>query len=230
MAEPSTKKIYLIKLSVLLLAALACFSCPGLKEFVISSASYLQNHDFENLREFILSYGLWAPLTSIAIMTLQSLVPLVPGLIITMTNAWIFGWQYGAFYSWVGAFLGAMIDFGIARWYGRPIAEKLVNPKYLSITDSFFIKHGIMTVFITRLTPIIPFKVISYGAGLTALAISQFAFATGIGQIPAIILYSFFGQTLTKSLHMIVAVTLLLVGIGLGAFYCRNLIERRFIK
>ena len=75
------------------------------KNFSIAGITYLRYRDFEGLRQFILSYGFWAPVASIALMAIQSLVPFVPGIIITITNAWIFGWQDGAFYSWVGAYL-----------------------------------------------------------------------------------------------------------------------------
>lgn len=227
MAEPTNMKIYL-KLSFLLIAVLTYFYCPGLKEFIEITATYLQSSNFDNMRQLILSYGIWAPLTSIAVMALQSLVPFVPGLIVTIANAWIFGWVYGALYSWLGSLVGAMIDFFIARWYGRPVAERLVKSRYLKITDSFFTKHGVMAVFITRLTPIVPFKVISYGAGLTAISASHFASATGIGQIPAIVLYSILGQNLTKSLHTIVAISSILLCLGVLAFYCREIIERHF--
>lgn len=228
MAEPDSKKKFIIRISVLLLAALAYFYCPGLKDFVANTSTYLQRHDLEKLRQFILSYGIWAPLTSIAIMVLQSLVPFVPGLIITITNAWVFGWQYGALYSWLGALIGALLDFGIARWYGRPVAEKFVNIKYLTITDSFFNKYGVIAVLTTRLIPMIPFKVVSYGAGLTAISVWQFAMATGLGQTPPIILYSFLGQNLNRSSHIILIATLLLAGIGLLAFYYRDFIEHYF--
>ncbi|MPM60959.1 TVP38/TMEM64 family inner membrane protein YdjZ [bioreactor metagenome] len=228
MAEPANTKICLLKLSVLFIAALAYFYCPGLKEFIEITANYLQSGNFDNMRQLILSYGIWAPLTSIGVMALQSLVPFVPGLILTIANAWIFGWVYGSLYSWLGSFIGAMIDFGIARWYGRPVAERLVKPKYLNIADSFFTKHGVMAVFITRLIPIVPFKVISYGSGLAAISASHFALVTAVGQIPAIIIYSILGQNLTKSLHTIVAVTSVLLGLGVLAFYCRDIIERHF--
>jgi uncharacterized membrane protein YdjX (TVP38/TMEM64 family) len=167
------------------------------QEFVATGIGYLHHRDFEGLRAFILSYGLWAPLTSIALMTVQSMVPLVPGLAITITNAWIFGWEHGALYSWIGAMAGATLDFGIARWYGRPFVERFVRAKYLDLTDQFFKRHGVLAVFVTRLTPVVPFKVISYGAGLTAITFRQYALATGVGQTPAIVLYSFLGQHLT---------------------------------
>lgn len=226
MVFPAAKKTYVLKLSVLGIAAIAYYFLPGIRSFVEIGMKYLCNRDFEGLRQFILSYGMWAPCTTIALMIVQSMVPFVPGLAITITNAWIFGWQYGALYSWVGALLGATLDFGIARWYGRPVVENFISVKYLDWSDGFFARHGVMAVFITRLTPIVPFKVISYGAGLTTISLCQFLVATGVGQTPAIILYSILGENLVCSIHATAVITTLLVGFGFLIYCYRDVIER----
>ncbi|KYZ77227.1 alkaline phosphatase [Anaerosporomusa subterranea] len=222
------KVTYLWRLALLGLAALTYQNLPCVNEFVNRGITYLKYRDFEGLRIFILSYGVWAPITSISLMALQSMVPLVPGLAITITIAWIFGWQWGALYSWLGALLGATLDFCLARWYGRPLVEKIIRPQQLDSFDAFFLKHGIIAVLITRLTPIVPFKVVSYGAGLTTIALCQFVLATGIGQTPAIILYSILGQNLVKNLFATVMITILLVVAGLTAYRYRDTLENLF--
>lgn len=226
MTEPAVRSIYALKVGVLGMVVAAYFLVPGLQEFVSTGMSYLRCRNFEGLRSFILAYGIWAPATSIALMAMQSMVPLVPGIAITVTNAWIFGWQAGALYSWTGALLGAAIDFGIARWYGRPVVERFVQARYLDVTDKFFKRHGVLAVFITRLTPVIPFKVVSYGAGLTALSFSEFALATGVGQTPAIVLYSIVGQHIARSIRAAVLITTALVALSVAAYYYRDAIEK----
>ena len=226
MTCPKTTYIALSRIGVLGLVVAAYFCLPGVQQFALEGMTYLKYRNFEGLRQFILSYGIWAPVTSIMLMTLQSMVPLVPGVIITITNAWIFGWQYGALYSWAGALLGAALDFGIARWYGRPVIERFVSINYLNFIDTFFKRHGIIAVFITRLVPIVPFKVISYGAGLTKLTLSEFATATAIGQTPAIVLYSILGQNLSHNIKAVVTITTILIVAGLIIYYYRSTIER----
>lgn len=226
MTEPRARSMMLLKFGITGLAVAAYFYVPGVQQFSITGIYFLKNHQFEELRTFILSYGIWAPVTSIALMALQSLVPFVPGLIITVTNAWIFGWHFGALYSWIGALAGAMIDFGIASWFGRPVVEKFISPKYLAITNNFFHKHGVLAVFITRIIPVIPFKVISYGAGLTAISSLEFMVATGIGQTPGIIVYSILGQHLVRSIRTTILVTSLMVAAGILIYYYRRDIEK----
>ena len=220
--------IYICRIGVLIFAIIMYLYLPGLQEFVGAGTSYLRYRDFEGLRQFILSYGEWAAVVSIFLMVIQSLVPFVPGLVITITNAWVFGWQYGALYSWIGALLGAILDFGVARWYGRLVVEKFVNMTYLSRTDTFLQKYGLFAVFVTRLTPIIPFKVVSYGAGLTTMPLWKFVLATAIGQAPATILYSILGQNITHNIRITIAITSLLICICLIAYHYREEIKRRF--
>lgn len=229
MAHPEPRYMGLIKIGVLGLIAAAYLGLPGVQQFANEGIGYLRCRNFEGLRQFILSYGLWAPLTSIGLMTLQSLIPLVPGLIITLTNAWIFGWQHGALYSWVGALIGAILDFGIARWYGRPVVERFISIKYLNFTNAFFKRHGILAVFIARLTPIVPFKAISYGAGLTKIPLLQFTLATAIGQTPGIVLYSILGQNLNHNFKSVTFITTCLIASGLIVYYYRDVIEHYFI-
>jgi len=226
----TTARIYICRIGVLIFAIIMYFYIPGLQEFLGAGITYLRYRDFEGLRHFILSYGLWAPLVSIALMVIQSLVPFVPGLVITITNAWIFGWQYGALYSWIGALLSAILDFGMARWYGHFVVERFINIKYLNMTDIFLQRYGLLTVFITRLIPIIPFKVVSYGAGLMTMSLWKFVIATAIGQAPAIILYSILGQNITHNIRITIAVTSLLMSIGVVVYYYREKIKHRFFR
>lgn len=231
MAKPTiVAKDVIYRIGVLVVAIVAYLYFPGMQDFLKTGVTYLWCRDYEGLRQFILAYGLWAPACSIVLMTLQSLVPLVPGLAITITNAWIFGWQYGALYSWIGALLGASLDFGIARWYGRPMVEKFIDNKCLKIVNTFLQRHGILSVFVTRLTPIIPFKIVSYGVGLSTLSFCKFVVATAIGQAPAILLYSIIGQNLTHSIRATIMITSLLVVTGAIVHYYRDDIERRFFS
>lgn len=230
MSEEKCTSDYIIKGGVLLAAIMSYHLIPGAKDFITAGIGYLHYRDFAGLRAFILSYGVWAPFTSIFLMTLQSAVPFVPGLAITITNAWIFGWQYGALYSWLGALGGALLDFGVARWYGRPFVERVVKRKHLDLADRFFQRYGIVAVFLTRLTPVIPFKVISYGSGLTDMRLWKYVLATGIGQTPAILLYSILGQHLTQSIRLAMLITTVFSIIGLVIYIYRDKIEGFFFS
>jgi uncharacterized membrane protein YdjX (TVP38/TMEM64 family) len=225
MKNPKARKLFLLKISVLVLLAIGYWECPGLKTFVIKGIALLRQHDFAGLREFILTYEVWAPVMSILLMVLQSLVPFMPGLALTIINAWIFGWQLGMVYTWIGALLGAVLDFGITRWYGRPLMEEFFYGRYYKKLDCFLAENGVFAVFVTRLIPFLPFKIISYSAGFTSMPVLRFGLATAVGQTPAIVLYSILGRNIVHSWPMMLLMTFFLLGIGLFAYHYKDKIQ-----
>jgi len=130
-------------------------------------------------------------------MLFQSLIAPLPAFLITFSNAAIFGWVYGAILSWTSAMAGAALCFVIARYFGREITEKLTSKLALESIDHFFAQYGKYTILIARLLPFVSFDIVSYAAGLTSMSFWSFFWATGLGQLPATIVYSYAGGMLT---------------------------------
>jgi uncharacterized membrane protein YdjX (TVP38/TMEM64 family) len=155
-------------------------------------------------REYILSFGIWAPIVSFLLMVFQSVAAPLPAFVITFANAGIFGWINGAILSWSSAMVGAVVCFAIARIYGRLVVEKFTSRSALKEVDIFFEKYGKWAVLIARLLPFVSFDIVSYAAGLTGMGFWEFFWATGLGQLPATIVYSYVGGMLTGSVKMLV--------------------------
>ena len=230
MSRPAPWTLYGLKIGVLIVAITVYFTVPAIHDFIATGIHILSERNFPQLKDLILSYGLWAPITAISLMAVQSLFPFVPGLAITIANAWIFGWLWGALYSWIGSLMGATIDFGLARWYGLPVLGRFVNAAYLDKLNAFFVTHGLMAIALARLTPVVPYKLVSYGAGFTELSCGKYLLATAIGQTPAILLYSFLGQNINHSLHATILITSLFVLLFVVAYYYRESIEKYFFQ
>ncbi len=154
----------------------------------------------ETAREYIASYGVLAPIVSAILMIFQSVIAPLPAFLITFANGLLFGVWWGAALSWSSAMLGAALCFFIARVLGRPVIVKLLSEAAVNTSDQFFQRYGKHAVLIARLVPVISFDVISYGAGLTGMRFLGFAIATGIGQLPATLLYSYLGDRVTGSI------------------------------
>ena len=167
------------------------------------------------VNEVILSFGMWAPVISFLLMILQSVAAPLPAFIITFANAALFGWVNGAILSWTSAMVGAALCFYIARFLGRDTVERLTSKLALKNIDEFLGKYGKHTVLIARLLPFISFDLVSYGAGLTSMRFIPFFVATGIGQLPATIVYSYVGGMLTggAKLMMIGIMTLFAISV-----------------
>lgn len=147
--------------------------------------------DVESVKEYIRSFGVWAVAISFMMMILQSIAAPIPAFFITFANAAIWGWWRGAILSWSSAMAGAAICFGISRLYGRGVAEKFASKMALDDVEVFFEKYGKNTILVARLLPFVPFDPISYAAGLTPMKFGGFFLATGLGQLPATIVYSY---------------------------------------
>ena len=92
--------------------------------------------------------------------------------------------------------------------------EKLTSRTSLKQIDEFFEKHGRLSILIARLLPFISFDIVSYAAGLTSMSFGSFFIATGIGQLPATIIYSYVGGMLTGGAKMFVTALLLLFALS----------------
>jgi uncharacterized membrane protein YdjX (TVP38/TMEM64 family) len=156
----------------------------------------------EGFRDYVLSFGACAPAISAALMVFQSVIAPLPAFVITFANGLLFGWAWGALLSWSSAMVGAGLCFWLARALGRPVVERLVGgTKALEVSDAMVARYGSRAVLIARLLPFVSFDVISYGAGLTPMKFGSFLIATGIGQLPATLLYSYLGQNVTGSVR-----------------------------
>ena len=92
--------------------------------------------------------------------------------------------------------LGAAVCFGLARFLGRDVVSRLTGKGVLQSVDQFFVSYGAKSIFIARLLPFVPFDPISYAAGLTGMRFVPFMIATGLGQLPATLVYSYAGSNL----------------------------------
>lgn len=165
-------------------------------------------------REYILSFGIWAPIVSFGLMIFQSLAAPLPAFVLTFANAGIFGWIKGAILSWSSAMVGAMLCFAIARVYGRKVVEKFTSRSALKEVDIFFERYGQWAVLVARLLPFVSFDIVSYAAGLTGMGFWEFLWATGLGQLPATLVYSYVGGMLTGSVKTMVMGLLMLFALS----------------
>lgn len=203
-----SKKSTYIALAAILAALGAYLLIPQVREAVQVIIGILTVKDpqeaIQAFRDYLLGFGYWAPLVSSLLMVFQSVIAPLPAFVVTFTNGLLFGWVWGTLLSWSSAMLGAVLCFWIARALGRPVVERLVGgTRALEVSDVFFARYGNRAILVSRLLPFVSFDIISYGAGLTPVSFRKFLVATGIGQLPATVIYSYLGQNLTGSVQVL---------------------------
>jgi len=206
---------------------------PAVQEGVNTAVRILTVADMQQaingFRDYLLGFGAWAPLVSGLLMVFQSVIAPLPAFVLTFTNGLLFGWAWGALLSWSSAMVGAALCFWIARALGRPAVERLVGgTRALEVSDLFFARYGNRAVLISRLLPFVSFDIISYGAGLTPISFRSFLVATGIGQLPATLLYSYLGPNLTGSVRVLfwvfsITIVIFIIGWTVGPVVLQRL-------
>ncbi|MBU5675729.1 TVP38/TMEM64 family protein [Alkaliphilus sp. MSJ-5] len=220
-------KSKIILIGIILISILLYFFNPSIKGLVNNISAMFASGDFEVVRDFIDEYGAYAMLVSAALMVFQSVVAPLPAFLITFANANLFGWWQGAILSWSSAMLGALLCFYISRILGRDMVEKLTSKAGLESIDSFFEKYGKHSILIARLLPFMSFDIVSYAAGLTSMAFIPFFIATGIGQLPATIVYSYVGGMLTGGAQLLVTGLLILFALSIFIVLIRSIYHSR---
>jgi uncharacterized membrane protein YdjX (TVP38/TMEM64 family) len=230
-AEPNARAVRRLRLFAILVAA-ASFGLlyglvDGFREETNRAIGILGRGDVAGLRDYIVSFGLWAPVASCFLMVLQALAAPVPSFLITFANGLAFGVFWGWMLSLFGHVLAAAVCFGVSRALGRGPVEVLVGRTGLESADRWFERWGTYAVFAGRLLPGVAFDAISYAAGLTRMRFGGFTLATALGILPQTFLYSYLGQRAPEYVGLFLVTTgIVIVGVAVFAI-ARHRKERR---
>lgn len=93
-------------------------------------------------------------------------------------------------FATLGAIVGALVNYYLALWIGRPIVYKFAGSKFghaclldrakVEHAEAYFEKNGAISTFIGRLIPAVR-QLISIPAGLARMNIWKFILYTGLG-------------------------------------------------
>ena len=150
-------------------------------------------------------------LTAVAVYAVCT-VAFIPGLALTLAYGAIYGTLAGGLVSLAGATTGAAIAAALTRFYlsGTVLAPLLTVAEDVRDEDrlpsilrgwrqrvrtlyEMVDRHGVRTVVITRLTPVIPFNVLNYLLGLTTLPLWQMSLLSLVCMAPACFIYAWIG-------------------------------------
>ncbi len=202
------KKVFSIVIIVVII--LIYFFNPNVNRSINTALKVLTSADVNKVIEYLRSFGSMTAVISFMLMVLQSVLAPIPAFLITFANAMIFGWWKGAILSWTSSMVGAVLCFYIARIFGRDIVLKFTTNESISQMEDYFKKYGSKTVLVCRLLPFMSFDLVSYFAGLTSMSLGSFLIATGIGQLPATLIYSYVGGMLTGGTKIFVTALLII--------------------
>ena len=90
----------------------------------------------------------------------------------------------------VGALIGALVNYFLALWLGKPIVYKFANSRFghmclidqqkVEKAEQFFLKYGVSATLVGRLVPAVR-QLISIPAGLAKMNLPKFILFTSLG-------------------------------------------------
>jgi uncharacterized membrane protein YdjX (TVP38/TMEM64 family) len=121
-------------------------------------------------------------------------VLLIPGSVFAMIAGYLWGLSTGTFLASLGASLGAFAAFMNGRTLARNWAMRKMQgqPRLLAL-DEALQEQSFLVVLLTRLSLLIPYNLLNYAYGVTAVRRRPYFVATAIGMIPAMAFYTYVG-------------------------------------
>ncbi len=120
----------------------------------------------------------------------------IPASLLTLGGGALYGVFWGSVYVIIAATLGAILAFGIGRYFARNWFRRrlMVHPQFQAI-DRAVAKEGFKIVFLTRLSPIFPFNLLNYAFGITCVSLKDYTIGS-IAMIPGSVMYVYLGSAI----------------------------------
>jgi uncharacterized membrane protein YdjX (TVP38/TMEM64 family) len=112
----------------------------------------------------------------------------VPRTAVCVLAGVVAGFAGGVLVAFTASLLGGLAAFGLGRHLGRDAVVRRIGPR-LGRVDRALGDRGFLAVVAARLLPPVPFTVVSYGAGLTALRWPPYLAGTAFGIAPGTAFY-----------------------------------------
>ncbi|WP_294096239.1 TVP38/TMEM64 family protein [uncultured Cetobacterium sp.] len=130
--------------------------------------------DKEQLKTLIESFGILAPLSYILLYCIVTITT-ISTLPLSLAGGVLFGPVYGIIYTMIGASLGMISSFLIARYIAKDFIErKFSNLQIFKKINEGVKKDGPFILAVTRLLPIFPFGIQNYLYGLTSISFFKY--------------------------------------------------------
>lgn len=141
----------------------------------------------QQLQTAISRCGSWAAIAYIGLFTLLPAF-FFPVAVLALAGGLLFGLWWGSIYTFIGAILNCTLMFLLARYAGREqveaLMQKKLTPQWQQRLRDLNSGGGFMLLVILRLIPAVPYNLINYAFGLTAMPWRTYIIGSAIGIIP----------------------------------------------
>jgi uncharacterized membrane protein YdjX (TVP38/TMEM64 family) len=166
--------------------------------------------DRDQVRDFIASFGLGAPLVFMGLQILQVIFAPVPGEATGFIGGYLFGVLKGFLYSSVALAIGSWINFSIGRFLGERFVRKRIPADKFEKFDSMLKRQGIIVLFMLFIFPGFPKDYLCLFLGLSTLPLKVFILLATVGRMPGTFLLSLQGAYLFEENYIVLGIVAVL--------------------
>ncbi|HEX7322743.1 MAG TPA: TVP38/TMEM64 family protein [Mycobacterium sp.] len=163
------------------------------------------------VRDWAQAAGPWFPLAFLGVHVVVTVFPF-PRTVFTLAAGLLFGAWLGIAVAVAASTLSALAALLLVRVGGWQLSRLVRHPRVESL-DARLQQRGWPAVLALRLIPAVPFSVINYAAGASAMRVLPYTLATMAGVLPGTVAVVLLGDALTGE----VSPLLFLVSLGTAA-------------
>ncbi len=175
------------------------------------------------MRDWARSVGPWFPLAFLAAHVVVTVFPF-PRTAFTVSAGLLFGPVLGVTIALIASTLSAVLAVALVRAAGWQL-DRLVRHPRLDALNARLEQRGWLTVLSMRMIPAVPFSVLNYAAGASAIRVVPYTLATVAGLLPGTAAIVIFGDALTGNvspLLLLVSVSTASLGVAGLAYEVRS--------
>ncbi len=167
------------------------------------------------LRDWAGSVGPWFPLAFLAAHIVATVFPF-PRTAFTLAAGLLFGSWWGAVIAVAASTASAVLALVLVRAGGWQLANLVSHPAVEAV-DARLRQRGWLAVLSLRLIPMVPFAVINYAAGASAVRVAPYTLATLVGILPGTAAVVILGDAFTGNVSPALAlVSLATASLGIA--------------
>ena len=167
------------------------------------------------LRDWATSVGPWFPLAFLATHVVVTVFPF-PRTAFTLAAGLLFGPALGVGIAVLASALSAVIALVLVRALGLQLSVLVSHPRVESV-DAWLRSRGWPAVLSLRLIPVVPFSVLNYAAGASAVRVLPYLLATLVGLLPGTAAVVILGDALTGNINpLLVLISICTAGLGIA--------------
>ena len=177
------------------------------------------------LEAWMIALGWWGPLALVILNAIQIVIAPIPGYVVQVAAGFLFGPLWGGVWANIGLLIGSTIAFWLARFYGRPLAGRLVGHERLAQWEHVTHSSSTLVWFILLLGPMgdLPY----FLAGIAQVSFVKILVITLLVRVPStfVVVAAGAGVMFLTWWQIALVIGLLLVGLLLFLRYQTQIVQ-----